>query len=90
MSQERDPNLVISGLSKTVVIDGVRLQVNICRLEHDTGWSMEVVTSDGASTVWTDLFPSDDKAIAEFEKTVAEDGIRTFLDPNNVVPFRRA
>jgi hypothetical protein len=88
--QERDPNLVTSGLSKVVTKGGVKLQVNILRLEHETEWSLEVVSPDGASTVWQDMFPSDEAAYAEFERTISEEGVRAFLDPGgNVIPFKR-
>jgi hypothetical protein len=79
---ERDPKIVKSGLSRTVKKDGIRL-------EHETEWSLEVVNSANTSIVWDDLFASDDEAFAEFERTVAEEGIRTFLDKENVIPFRR-
>jgi hypothetical protein len=68
----REPNLVHSGLSRTVTKDGVTVEVSIVRLENETEWSLEVVNSS-----------------AEFERTVAEEGIRTFLDEGKVIPFRR-
>jgi hypothetical protein len=86
---ERDPKIVKSGLSRTVKKDGVTVEVSIIRLEHETEWSLEVVNSASTSIVWDDLFASDDEAFAEFERTVAEEGIRTFLDKENVIPFRR-
>ena len=86
---ERDPNIVKSGLSRTVKKEGVTVEVSIIRLEHETKWSLEVVNSAGASIVWDDLFSSDDEAFAEFERTVAEEGMQTFLDKGNVIPFRR-
>jgi uncharacterized protein len=89
MSREREPNLLTSGLSDVRVLDGVRVQINIVRLENETNWTLEVVTPDGASTVWDAVFPSDDAAMAEFERTLAKEGVKTFLDQSNVVPFRR-
>jgi hypothetical protein len=86
---ERDPKIVNSGLSRTVKKDCVTVEVSIIRLEHETEWSLEVVNSASTSIVWDDLFASDDEAFAEFERTVAEEGIRTFLDKENVIPFRR-
>jgi len=50
---------------------------------------LEIVTPDGASTVWSGLFQTDDAAYAEFERTVAEEGVKAFLDQSNVIPFRR-
>ena len=86
---QREPNLVHSGLSRIVTKDGVTVKVSIVRLENETSWSLEVVNSSGTSIVWDDLFSSDDDAFAEFERTVAEEGIRTFLDGGKVIPFSR-
>ncbi|MFZ0601454.1 MAG: hypothetical protein WAN05_08860 [Roseiarcus sp.] len=86
---ERDPNIVQSGLSRTVTRDGVTVEVSIIRLEHETQWSLEVVNSAAASTVWDELFATDEDAYAEFERTVAEGGMRAFLDKGNVIPMRR-
>jgi hypothetical protein len=85
---ERDPDIVNSGLSRKVVKDGVTVEVSIIRLEH-TEWSLEVVNSAGTSIVWDELFASDEEAYAEFERTVAEEGMQTFLDSGKVIPFRR-
>ena len=38
------------------------------------------VDHDGASTVWNDLFATDQDAYEEFERTIKMEGIRTFLD----------
>ena len=78
-----------SSLSRRVSQDGVTVEVAIYRLETEKDWSLEVVNSDGTSIVWDDLFPSDTSAYEEFERTVAEEDISTFLDDNNVIPFRR-
>ena len=86
---ERDPKIVKSDLSRTVKKDGVMVEVSIIRLEHETEWSLEVVNSANTSIVWDDLFTSDDEAFAEFERTVAEEGMQTFLDKGNVIPLRR-
>jgi hypothetical protein len=86
---QREPNLIRSGLSRTVTKDGVTVEVSIVRLENETEWSLEMVNTSGTSIVWDDLFPSDKDAYAEFERTVTEEGIRTFLDGGKVIPFRR-
>ncbi len=86
---ERDPNIVQSDLSRTVKRDGVTVEVSIIRLEHQAEWSLEVVNSAGTSIVWDHLFATDEDAYAEFERTVAEEGMRTFLDNGNVIPLRR-
>jgi hypothetical protein len=79
---ERDPNIVKSGLLRTVQKDGVTVEVSIIQLEHQPEWSLEVINSTAASIVWNDLFASDEDAYAEFEPTVAEEGMRAF----NVAP----
>ena len=86
---QREPNLVHSGLSRMVTKDGVTVEVSIVRLENETKWSLEVVNSSGTSIVWDDLFSSNEDAFAEFNRTVAEEGIRAFLDGGKVIPFRR-
>jgi hypothetical protein len=86
---ERDPNIVQSALSRTVKNDGVTVEVSIIRLEHETEWSLEVVNAAATSIVWDELFATDEDAYAEFERTVADEGMRAFLDNGNVTPFRR-
>lgn len=84
---EPDPNIVHSGLSGLITRDGVTVDVQIYRLEHDPKWALEVINEDRTSTTWDDLFDSDKEALAAFEKTVEEQGIESFLDNANVIPF---
>ena len=86
---QRDPNIVTSGLSRTVQRDGITVEVNIYRLEDEPGWALEVVNAKGTSTVWEELFETDDAANAEFLATVAKEGMAAFLDQATVIPFRR-
>jgi hypothetical protein len=86
---KRDPNIVYSGLSGKVTRDGITVEVVIIRLEHETEWSLEVVNAANTSIVWEEPFATDEDAYAEFERTVAEEGMRTFLDSGKVIPFRR-
>ena len=37
---QREPNLVRSGLSRMVTNDGVTVEVSIVRLENETEWSL--------------------------------------------------
>ena len=89
MDNSREPNLVISSLSRTVKRDGITVEISIYRLEEQTSWTLEVVNSAGTSIVWDDAFDTDEDAYAEFERTVKEEGMKTFLDSDNVIPFRR-
>jgi hypothetical protein len=47
---------------------------------HEKEWSLEVINAANASIVWDDLFPTDEAAYAEFERTVAEEGMQAFLE----------
>jgi uncharacterized protein len=73
-----DPRLIQSALSRIVQEDGTEVRIDIYRLET-TDWSLEVVDETGASTVWDDLFPTDQAALDEALKTIREEGIKTFL-----------
>jgi hypothetical protein len=53
-----DPKLIQSALSRTIREDGNEVRIDIYRLAM-TDWSLEVVDETGASTVWDDLFPTD-------------------------------
>ena len=66
---ERDPNIVKSGLSRTVKKDGVTVEVSIIRLVHEIEWSLEVINSAATSIVWDELFATDEDAYAEFESS---------------------
>jgi len=86
---ERDPNIVTSGLSGAVTRDGITVDVQIYRLEDRPGWSLEVVNAKGTSTVWDDLFDTDNDAHTTLLSTVSDEGMTTFLDRATVIPFRR-
>ena len=86
--KERIPNLVRSGLSGIVSKYNVTVEVIIVRLENEPNWSLEVLNNAGTSIVWDDLFDSDEDAYAEFQRTVEEEGMRAFLDNQNVIPFK--
>lgn len=49
---DRDPNIVNSSLSGLVTTDGVTVDVQVYRLEHDPKWALEVINSEGTSTTW--------------------------------------
>ena len=82
-----DPNIVSSSLSRRIIVEGHNLQIDIYRLETESEWSLEIVDEEGTSTVWDDLFPSDQAALDEALKTIEEEGLSGFRDFGNVVPF---
>ena len=86
---DRELNLVTSGRSGRITRDGVSITVEIYRFESEPSWLLEVVNDRGTSIVWDERFATDDLALAASEQVVAEEGMATFLDDSNVVPFRR-
>lgn len=82
-----EPNLIVSSLSKNVEIEGYPFRVEVCRIDTKPGWTLEVVDQNGTSTVWDDLFDTDQDAMDEFNRTIKEEGIKPFLDDSNVIRF---
>ena len=74
-----EPKLINSPLSCVVEENGVSVEIAIYRLE-DTEWSLEIVASDGCSTVWDDLFESDEAALAEGLAAIKDEGIKSFFE----------
>lgn len=81
------PNIVNSGLSRRITIDGIDLDVQIYRLEDDPAWSLEVVNHEGTSIVFDDTFDTDQDAFSAFQSVVEEEGAATFLDRDNIIEF---
>lgn len=87
MHNDEEPNLVMSGKSKRVSIDGLVFNIEIFRLETDRNWSLEVVDQDGTSHVWDDKFASDTQAFSAAIAAIEKDGALTFMRGNNVIQF---
>lgn len=82
-----DPNIVNSGLSQRVVVEGHNFSIEIYKLEGGNEWSLEVVDEEGTSIVWDDIFESDQAAFGEVMRSIKEEGLGAFRDSGNVVPF---
>ena len=81
MVDENDVELEESPLSGDVIRDGITLRVQIYRIRgSNEGWSLEVVDHEWGSTVWQDLFLSDQDAYREFMRTLDAEGPRAFLE----------
>ena len=80
-------NIEFSPLGRSVTDDGVTIEVAIYRIAGtDEGWALEVMDEIGTSTTWDELFPTEQAAIDEFERALAEDGFRSFLaDPDATI-----
>ena len=80
MHDEDDPELEYSPLCEEVTREGLTVRVQIYRLKSaDSGWSLEVIDQENASTVWDDLFATDREALAEFYQTLETEGIQSFF-----------
>ena len=73
-----DPEVIDSKHSGYITRHGVTVELCIYRLAH-TKWTLEVVDAQGTSIVWDDEFDTDDEALAEFERTVRENGMLEFM-----------
>lgn len=79
MSQNDDPKIIDSPLSREVTQDGVTVRILIYRLEDDVTWTLEVVDEGGCSTTWDVPFLTEEDALKEAIAVIAEEGIRTFV-----------
>ena len=72
-------DLIVSERSGAFLVEGVRIEVNICTMDPVEGWSLEVVNQHGTSTVWDDLFATEEDAWDAFVGTVDEEGAQAFF-----------
>lgn len=87
---ERDPNIVDSSMSRKIVEGGITFDVQIYKIEGTHEWSLEVVTPDGTSVVWDDLFTDDELAFKEAVNTIRSEGALAFQNGrDNVIPFKK-
>ena len=75
-----DPEIVMSPLCREIIEDGTKIQVDIYRGEDESGWILEVIDEENASTVWDEPFDTDQDALDAATKVIEQDGIRSFLD----------
>ena len=75
-----DPEIVMSPLCREIIKDGTRIQVDIYRGEDKSGWILEVIDEEDASTIWDEPFDTDQEALDTVIKVIELDGIRSFLD----------
>ncbi len=82
-----EPNLVTSGKSMHVIIDGFPFSIEIFRLEQDRAWTLEVIDQDGTSHVWDRTFLSDNEAREIALRTIEGEGATAFMRGSNIIPF---
>ena len=74
--------LINSALSQKITRDGMTIDVQIYRGEHEAAWILEVVDHAGGSTVWDETFQTEQDALNEVFQTIDDEGIACFLlDP---------
>jgi hypothetical protein len=68
----------------------VPFKVDIYKLEGGDAWSLEVVTEDGTSIVWDDLFEDDRAAFEEALSAIRSESAVAFANGgSNVIPFKQ-
>lgn len=81
MASIPDRELEFSPLGGRVTRDGCTVQVHIYRFAgSDDEWTLEIVDHEDGHTVWEQTFADDQEAYEEFERAVAEEGIRSFSE----------
>jgi len=74
--------LVMSPHCGEISRDDMTVEVHIYRGSDQDKWTLEVVDQENASTVWDDLFATDQAALDEVMRVIDKDGIASFLlDP---------
>jgi len=75
-----DPQIIMSPLCREISEDGTKIQVDIYRGENESGWILEVIDEENASTLWDDPFETDQEALDAVMEVIEKDGIRSFLE----------
>lgn len=70
-----EPKIIESPLNGRYTRDGITVDVNICRLENETEWTLEIVDADWNSIVWDDKFPTYQDAYKAFLSDVEREGL---------------
>ncbi len=89
MIDDDEPNLVDSGKSQQIVVDGYPFSIEIYRLEADKTWTLEIVDPEGTSHVWDDQFSTDKDARITAIQAIESQGALAFMRGDNVIPFRQ-
>jgi hypothetical protein len=82
MLMDQDYQLTISPLCQSITDKGHTVRIDIYR-GPDTAWTLEVVDVSNNSTVWDDLFVTDQAALDEGLRTIREEGIESLIRPSS-------
>jgi uncharacterized protein len=80
-----DPEIVMSPLCREITGDGTKIQVDIYRGEDESGWILEIIDEENASTIWDEPFDTDQEALDAVTIVIKHDGIRSFLEGDSEV-----
>ena len=74
----KDIELIYSKHCQSLSINNKTVRVEIYS-SGKNDWILEVVDENNNSTVWDDLFSTDDEAYEEFQRTLAAEGIESMI-----------
>lgn len=80
MTNDNEPNIIPSTLSRRIEGDGTFIEIEIYRIEGEEGWILEVVDEDDAATIYEDRFDTEQAALQEVLDAIAEHGVRVYLE----------
>jgi hypothetical protein len=72
--------VILSPLCQEISSDGMSVQVEIYE-NGEGGWILETIDEFNNSTVWDDIFETDNAALAEAKKVISEEGIDSLIGP---------
>lgn len=73
-----DKEIINSSLCDFISREELTVKVEIYR-DQDSGWILEVVDEHGNSTVWDDVFDTDQRALDEALRTIDQEGIAALI-----------
>ena len=79
LDEEDDYRVIMSPLSQLYEVDGKSVQIDIYTGSDEYDWTIEIVDQYNNSTVWNEVFPTEQKALDEAIATIKEDGILAFI-----------
>jgi hypothetical protein len=85
---ETEPKIEMSPRSGPVTRDDTTVEVEIYRLPHRAGWTLEVIDHEAGTTVWETTFDTDDQAYRIFTLALDTEGIRSFAEAPKSNPLQ--
>ncbi len=78
---EEEYEIIYSPLCREFKSEGHTVKVLIYRGATEEGWTLEVEDIWDNSTVWDDLFETDEQALEAFVQAIEKEGIRSVSGP---------